>query len=76
MKIFSQLEVLYLHNNQISDWNTITQLAGCTKLSLVTFYDNPVSHQEGYRHFVVNMVSCIFFDSPFILIVFSQSYLD
>lgn len=61
-KIFSglkSLKFLYLHNNNISNWNDIQSLTGLTEIMHLTLFSNPVCSIPGYRHFLVNSIQSL-----------------
>lgn len=50
------LKFLYLHNNNIGNWNDITSLAALPTIIHLTLFSNPVCTIPGYRHFLVNSI--------------------
>ncbi|XP_073675955.1 uncharacterized protein lrriq3 [Garra rufa] len=51
-----ELQLLYLHDNNISTWNNIKGLSGCLKLTALTLFDTPLSLKKNYRHCLVNNI--------------------
>lgn len=51
-----ELQLLYLHDNNMSTWDNIKGLSGCLKLTALTLYDTPVSLKRNYRHCLVNNI--------------------
>ncbi|XP_043102944.1 leucine-rich repeat and IQ domain-containing protein 3 [Puntigrus tetrazona] len=51
-----ELQLLYLHDNNMSTWNSIKGLSGCLKLTALTLYDTPLSLKKSYRHCLVNSI--------------------
>ncbi|XP_001340019.5 leucine-rich repeat and IQ domain-containing protein 3 isoform X1 [Danio rerio] len=51
-----ELQLLYLHDNNMSTWDNIKGLSGCLKLTALTLYDTPVSLKGNYRHRLVNNI--------------------
>lgn len=57
-KVFESLlhlQFLFLHNNEISEWEDLESVSGCRNLLHLTMYSNPVAN-IGYRHFIVNII--------------------
>uniref|UniRef100_A0A671Q189 Leucine-rich repeats and IQ motif containing 3 n=1 Tax=Sinocyclocheilus anshuiensis TaxID=1608454 RepID=A0A671Q189_9TELE len=52
----TELQLLYLHDNNISTWNNIKGLSGCLNLTALTLYDTPLSLKKSYRHCLVNSI--------------------
>ncbi|XP_059839645.1 leucine-rich repeat and IQ domain-containing protein 3-like [Hypanus sabinus] len=50
------LQILYLHNNIIGDMSNIEALRACSRLTILTLSDTPVSLLPKYRHFIVNNI--------------------
>ena len=51
-----ELQVLYLHGNQLGSLKTAGRLAALPKLLRATFFDNPLATHQNYRHFLVNSI--------------------
>ncbi|KAK9970851.1 hypothetical protein ABG768_026757 [Culter alburnus] len=51
-----ELQLLYLHDNNVSAWNNIKGLSGCLNLTALTLYDTPLSLKKNYRHCLVNNI--------------------
>lgn len=51
-----ELQLLYLHDNNMSTWNNIKGLSGCLNLTALTLYDTPLSLKKSYRHCLVNSI--------------------
>ncbi|XP_051759155.1 leucine-rich repeat and IQ domain-containing protein 3 isoform X6 [Ctenopharyngodon idella] len=51
-----ELQLLYLHDNNISTWNNIKGLSGCLNLTALTLYDTPLSLKKNFRHCLVNSI--------------------
>lgn len=51
-----ELQLLYLHDNNMSAWNNIKGLSGCLNLTALTLYDTPLSLKKNYRHCLVNNI--------------------
>ncbi|KAA0714268.1 Leucine-rich repeat and IQ domain-containing protein 3 [Triplophysa tibetana] len=51
-----ELQLLYLHDNNMASWNNINGLSGCLNLTALTLYDSPLSLKKNYRHCVVNNI--------------------
>lgn len=51
-----ELQLLYLHDNNMSTWNSINGLSGCLNLTALTLYDTPLSLKKNYRHCLVNNI--------------------
>ncbi|KAL1270098.1 hypothetical protein QQF64_032387 [Cirrhinus molitorella] len=51
-----ELQLLYLHDNNISTWNNIKGLSGCLNLTALTLFDTPLSLKKNYRHCLVNNI--------------------
>ncbi|KAI2661801.1 Leucine-rich repeat and IQ domain-containing protein 3 [Labeo rohita] len=51
-----ELQLLYLHDNNMSAWNNIKGLAGCLNLTALTLFDTPLSLKKNYRHCLVNNI--------------------
>ncbi|XP_051509948.1 leucine-rich repeat and IQ domain-containing protein 3-like [Myxocyprinus asiaticus] len=50
-----ELQLLYLHDNNMATWNHIRGLSGCLNLTALTLYDTPIS-LKNFRHCVVNNI--------------------
>lgn len=50
---FVNLQILYLHGNQISDPNQIDQLQPLKNLRKLTLHGNPMENVKGYRYLVL-----------------------
>lgn len=48
------LKFLYLHNNNIGNWNDIMSLSALPNVIHLTMFSNPVCTIPGYRHYLVN----------------------
>lgn len=53
------LQFLYLHNNNISKWQDLQALTALPSIMQITLFNNPVCQIPGYRHFLVNSISCL-----------------
>jgi hypothetical protein len=51
-----KLQVLFLHDNPLSNFRTIDRLAACTSLTVLTIYDTALSLRPFCRHHVVNTI--------------------
>ncbi|XP_056585814.1 leucine-rich repeat and IQ domain-containing protein 3 isoform X2 [Triplophysa dalaica] len=51
-----ELQLLYLHDNNMASWNNINGLSGCLNLTALTLFDSPLSLKKNYRHCVVNNI--------------------
>ncbi|KAF4110140.1 hypothetical protein G5714_009392 [Onychostoma macrolepis] len=51
-----ELQLLYLHDNNMSTRNNIKGLSGCLNLTALTLYDTPLSLKKSYRHCLVNSI--------------------
>lgn len=51
---FVNLQILYLHGNQISDIAQIDQLTPLTTLRKLTLHGNPIVNVKGYRYLVLS----------------------
>ncbi|XP_052420269.1 leucine-rich repeat and IQ domain-containing protein 3 [Carassius gibelio] len=51
-----ELQLLYLHDNNMSTWNNIKGLSGCLNLTALTLCDTPLSLKKSYRHCLVNSI--------------------
>ncbi|XDV49271.1 hypothetical protein PO909_018553 [Leuciscus waleckii] len=51
-----ELQLLYLHDNNMSTWDNIKGLSGCLNLTALTLYDTPLSLKKNYRHCLVNNI--------------------
>lgn len=51
-----ELQLLYLHDNNVSTWDNIKGLSGCLNLTALTLYDTPLSLKKNYRHCLVNNI--------------------
>jgi len=52
----SKLHTLYLHDNGISRFEDVKNLAQACRLTILTLYDTPLSLKNNYRHCVVNAI--------------------
>ncbi|XP_051949955.1 leucine-rich repeat and IQ domain-containing protein 3 [Xyrauchen texanus] len=50
-----ELQLLYLHDNNMATWNHIRGLSGCLNLTALTLYNTPIS-LKNFRHCVVNNI--------------------
>ena len=50
------LKILYLHENQISEWDDMENLTGLPNIRHLTLFNNPCSQLSGYRHYMVNSI--------------------
>ncbi|XP_065104078.1 uncharacterized protein lrriq3 [Paramisgurnus dabryanus] len=50
------LQLLYLHDNNMATWDDINGLSGCLNLTALTLFDTPLSLKKNYRHCVVNNI--------------------
>jgi hypothetical protein len=50
---------MYLHNNNISNWNDMQALTTMPQIMHITLYSNPVCSIPGYRHFLVNSINSL-----------------
>jgi len=55
----TQLKFLYLHNNNITNWNDIQSLVTLPQIMHLTLFSNPVCSIPGYRHFLVNSIQSL-----------------
>ncbi|KAK3579819.1 hypothetical protein CHS0354_014966 [Potamilus streckersoni] len=53
---FDNLQILYLHGNQITDLREVEKLAKLPKLRKLTLHGNPVDAMKGYRQIVLSML--------------------
>ena len=53
------LRFFFVHNNQISSWQTLTDVAKVTSCLHLTLYNNQVASIPGYRHYVVNSMKAL-----------------
>ena len=53
------LQFLYLHNNNISQWKDLMQLVTLPVIMQITLFNNPVCQIPGYRHTLVNSITCL-----------------
>ncbi|KAG1973489.1 leucine-rich repeat and IQ domain-containing protein [Pimephales promelas] len=51
-----ELQLLYLHDNNMSTWDNVEGLSGCLNLTALTLYDTPLSLKKNYRHCLVNNI--------------------
>nr|XP_055023691.1 leucine-rich repeat and IQ domain-containing protein 3 isoform X1 [Misgurnus anguillicaudatus] len=51
-----ELQLLYLHDNNMATWDDINGLSGCLNLTALTLFDTPLSLKKNYRHCVVNNI--------------------
>lgn len=51
---FVNLQILYLHGNQINDISQIDQLVPLTRLRKLTLHGNPIENTKGYRFLVLS----------------------
>merc|ERR1712185_174846 len=51
-----ELQVLYLHGNQLGSLKVAGRLSALEKLLRVTLFDNPLATHPNYRHFLVNSI--------------------
>ena len=47
---------MYLHDNNITNWNDIQSLVSLPQVIHLTLFGNPVCSIPGYRHFLVNSI--------------------
>nr|XP_055023693.1 leucine-rich repeat and IQ domain-containing protein 3 isoform X3 [Misgurnus anguillicaudatus] len=47
-----ELQLLYLHDNNMATWDDINGLSGCLNLTALTLFDTPLSLKKNYRHCV------------------------
>lgn len=52
----TELKVVFLHNNSISKLEYVNYMAASPSISILTFYDTPLSLKPNYRHHLVNSV--------------------
>lgn len=50
---FSNLKILYLHGNKISNINNVLKLRKLTKLRTLTLHGNPIELLSNYRSYIV-----------------------
>ena len=69
----TKLHTLYLHDNGISRFEDVKNLAQACRLTILTLYDTPLSLKNNYRHCVVNAIwslrcldSCVVSDEEII----------
>uniref|UniRef100_A0A1B6C8X5 Leucine-rich repeat-containing protein 51 n=1 Tax=Clastoptera arizonana TaxID=38151 RepID=A0A1B6C8X5_9HEMI len=53
---FTNLNILYLHSNNISDINGIDKLANIPSLRTLTLHDNPIDSIPNYRTTILNLL--------------------
>ncbi|KAK7097597.1 leucine-rich repeat-containing protein 51-like isoform X2 [Littorina saxatilis] len=53
---FPNLEILYLHGNNISNIKEVDKLAKLTKLRKLTLHGNAVENEKGYRLYVLSTI--------------------
>eukprot|EP00347_Sterkiella_histriomuscorum_P018366 403345778 len=53
------LQIMYLHDNQISNWEDIENLTGLGQIKHLTLYGNPCSQLSGYRHYLANSLNSL-----------------
>ncbi|XP_022328039.2 leucine-rich repeat-containing protein 51-like [Crassostrea virginica] len=53
---FSELQILYLHGNQIADIKEVGKLSGLKKLRKLTLHGNPLEKAKGYKFQVLAMI--------------------
>lgn len=53
-KKFEELQLLNLHDNNLSTQQHVMGLSGCPNLVALTLYNTPLSLKENYRHCMVN----------------------
>ncbi|TRY83214.1 hypothetical protein DNTS_014149 [Danionella cerebrum] len=52
----TELQLLYLHDNNMSTWSHVKGLSACLNLAALTLWDTPLSLKKNYRHCLVNNV--------------------
>lgn len=50
----TELQILYLHENLLSDWDSIRPLELLPRILHITLFNNPIVHLLGYRHYMVS----------------------
>lgn len=55
-KCLPHLQILFLHNNKLDSIHSLQQLSICTKLTILTCFNNPVEYHPAYRHVCVNSI--------------------
>jgi len=50
----TELQILYLHENLLSDWDSIRPLELLPRVLHITLFNNPIVHLLGYRHYMVS----------------------
>lgn len=58
-KQLSNLQILYLHDNQIQSLRCVESLEKLQNLIYLTLYNNPVTFHEQYRPYVVNQITSL-----------------
>lgn len=54
MEGLKNLRILYLHDNEISEWISLKALVALPQIIHITLFNNPVVTIPGYRHFLAN----------------------
>ncbi|XP_017322751.1 leucine-rich repeat and IQ domain-containing protein 3 isoform X1 [Ictalurus punctatus] len=55
-KNLKALQLLFLHDNDISVMSDVSGLSVCPSLSALTLYETPLSQMRNYRHCVINSI--------------------
>ncbi|KAF4072731.1 hypothetical protein AMELA_G00266360 [Ameiurus melas] len=55
-KNLKALQLLFLHDNDISLMSDVSGLSVCPSLSALTLYETPLSQMRNYRHCVINSI--------------------
>jgi len=53
------LEIFYLHSNQIVEWNNLERLSVLPNVLHITLFNNPIVNRSGYRDFIINSVNSL-----------------
>ncbi|EAS05063.2 hypothetical protein TTHERM_01299690 (macronuclear) [Tetrahymena thermophila SB210] len=53
---FSNLRLLYLHNNNLSDMESLNQIFKCKQVVYLTLFRNPLSELNSIRHYIINQM--------------------
>ena len=55
----TELQVLYLHENLLSDWDSVRPLEVLPRVLHITLFNNPIVHLLGYRHYMVSEIQSL-----------------
>ncbi|KAL4429092.1 hypothetical protein ABPG74_022178 [Tetrahymena malaccensis] len=53
---FANLRLLYLHNNNLSDMESLNQIFKCKQVVYLTLFRNPLSELNSIRHYIINQM--------------------